>query len=372
MQKLATSGENSICIIGPSPNAPYKGGVATHIRNLQSLSCFRDAEILDPGSVNSNCRENTFSILKAIFTTGRRVQRKGYKCLLVNSSIYPGSFLKLMLMLTAIPAGKQPVIHVFFHGGRFTFLNPITAWFLKRLFRTALGKVRVFHFLSSEQREGYLRLFPECSARTYANYSTADETWEKYFDGKRDFLQLLFVGRIVAEKGIHELFSAFETLLAKNEKIQLSIAGDGPDLPELIKHSKSYQPGLVRFLGFVKGQELETAYRDADLLVLPSYQEGFPYVAIEAMRAGLPIISTNTGALDELVTDGLTGFKVPPKDADALAETISRLINQRMLLEEMSRNCHAYFKAKLSRSAAERYYSELIGDTFQHGSGESY
>jgi len=363
------SDPSRICIIGPSTDAFYMGGVATHIRNLKSLSCFRDAEILDPGSINSNCRENTFSILKALFTMGRRVQRKGYKYLLVNSSIYPASFLKLLLMLTALPAGNQPVTHVFFHGGRFSFLSPLTASFLKRFFRTALGKVQVFHFLSSEQMEGFLRLFPGCHASIYANYATADDTWEKNCKDERNCLKLLFVGRIVRKKGVYELLSAFETLLAKNEKIQLTIAGDGPDLPELINRSKSFQPGLVHFPGFVKGQELETAYRDADLLIFPSYQEGFPYVAIEAMRAGLPIVSTSSGALDELVTDGVTGFKVPPKDSDALVITISRIINHRTLLEEMSHNCHAYFKARLSRSAAERYYSELIGDAFPQGSG---
>jgi glycosyltransferase involved in cell wall biosynthesis len=103
-------------------------------------------------------------------------------------------------------------------------------------------------------------------------------------------------------------------------------------------------------------------YRKSDVLLLPSYNEGFPYVVIEAMCAGLPIIATSVGALEALVLDGVTGFKVRPKDVDSIVTAIRKVSHNRTLLNEMSENCHRYFKENLSKSAGERYYAELLSE----------
>ena len=113
---------------------------------------------------------------------------------------------------------------------------------------------------------------------------------------------------------------------------------------------------------------MEEVYQNADVLVLPSYQEGFPYVVIEAMRAGLPIISTSSGALETLVQDGITGFKVKTKDIDSIVWAIDKLSGDSALLAEMSNNCYRYFEENLSRSAAENFYASLLNaKSIEHG-----
>jgi glycosyltransferase involved in cell wall biosynthesis len=355
------SDSKRVCIIGPSTGTKYVGGVATHIKNLISLPCLRNAVILDPGSVNSNCRKSFFSIITSIFKMGIIFRRDNFDCVLINSSIYATSFLKLLLLLAVLPSGNNQMIHVFFHGGRFTFLNNYLVSLVKVFFGAALRKVYNFNFLSREQMSGFKKLFPFYPAKMYANYSTSDEILEKKFCNEHEPLHLLFVGRIVREKGVYELLSVVDILLANNVQIRLTIAGDGPDLPELIKQSDVFPPGIVRFLGFVTGQDLETAYRNADLLIFPTYHhEGFPYVVIESMRAGVPIISTSSGALNDLIVDGVTGFKVPVRDVEALVTTIKTLATNRPLINGMSQNCHEYFKNHLNKSAAERFYSNLL------------
>ncbi|WP_143077876.1 glycosyltransferase family 4 protein [Desulfomicrobium norvegicum] len=349
------------CIIGPSPSVKYLGGVATHIKNLKSLSCFQYADIIDIGSANSNFKKGYFEILYSLFSLFNRVRIQKYKHILVNSSIYPSSLLKLLIMLSVLPGNKHTVVDVFFHGGRFSFLNSNTAFLLRIFFRFALLKVRYFYFLSNVQRDGFMFFFPGYPSRLYANYATSDDIWSSKRHEKEGCLQLLFVGRVVREKGVYELVSAVKELIEGHVKVRLTIVGDGPDLSGLIKFAGEFNSESIRFLGYLSGQSLEMAYRDADLLVFPTYHpEGFPYVVIEAMRAGVPIISTSSGALDNLVVGGVTGFKVPERDVEALVSTIKALSKNRPLINEMSQNCHDYFKKHLNKSAAERFYSNLL------------
>jgi glycosyltransferase involved in cell wall biosynthesis len=182
--------------------------------------------------------------------------------------------------------------------------------------------------------------------------------------GKRDSingtLELLFVGRVVREKGVEELLCAVKKILTRRKGVKLRIVGDGPDLQDFIKRYKDLLGDAVEFSGFLTGVELEDVYRKADVLVFPTYHEGFPYVAIEAMRAGLPILSTGVGALDMLVKDGVTGFKVRPRDVDSIVAVINKIYIERYLLKEMSSNCLEYFRKYMSRSAAEIFYARLL------------
>jgi len=352
--------DQRICIIGPSVDTNYIGGVATHIRNLKTLPCFRDAVVYDPGSVHSNSKVAFFQILKNIAALRTAIIDGDFAKILINTSIYPSAFIKLLIILAFLPTGEQREIHVFFHGGRFPTLNRMTGAIVNFISRPFMAKVNRFYLLSRVQLEGFNRIFPKFEAELYANYATADNIWETTCDDDAATLRLLFVGRVVREKGVFELFAALEKLLPAGKKISLTIAGDGPDLAELKKLNERLPPGAIHFLGFVTGVNLETAYQHADVLLLPSYHEGFPYVVIEAMRAGLPIISTSSGALETLVQDGVTGFKVLPQDVESIVSALGMLLDDRVLLTQMSKNCHQFFQENLSRSAAEKYYSQLL------------
>ncbi|MBV5329408.1 MAG: glycosyltransferase family 4 protein [Chlorobium sp.] len=354
------AGAQRVCIIGPSVDTNYIGGVATHIRNLKTFSCFRDAVVLDPGSVHSNSKVAFLQIIKNIASLRTTINVGDFTKILINSSIYPSAFIKLLMILATLPTNEQREIHVFFHGGRFPALNKVTGAIVNFFSRPFMAKVEKFHLLSRVQLEGFTRVFPKLQAGLYANYATSDSVWQKCRGVDTTTLRLLFVGRVVREKGVFELFAAFEKILRDSRQISLTIAGDGPDLAELKKLNERLPPGAVQFLGFVTGDILKAAYQNADVLLLPSYHEGFPYVVIEAMRAGLPIVSTSSGALETLIQDGVTGFKVLPQDADSIVNALGKLIEDRALLAEMSSNCQKYFQENLSRSAAEKYYSQLL------------
>ena len=118
-----------------------------------------------------------------------------------------------------------------------------TIHFVKSLIFSAAQlwrKVKKFHFLSRIQLDGFHKLFADCETALYANYSTADTIWQKSGVSDANSLKLLFVGRLVKEKGIFELFAAIEKVSAEKKNVKLTIAGDGPELPDLIKLSENY------------------------------------------------------------------------------------------------------------------------------------
>lgn len=351
-----------VCIIGPAVNTDYIGGVATHIRNLKSLLCFRDAVVLDPGSMNSNAKTDLLLIAKNVIAMRNKINTGNFSHVLVNTSIYTSAFIKLLIVLAFIPA-KEREIHVFFHGGRFPVFNNIFCKIINFLIRPLMAKVKKFHFLSRVQSDGFHQLFADGETALYANYSTADTIWQKSGVSDANSLKLLFVGRLVKEKGLFELLAAIEKLSAEKKNVKLTVVGDGPELSELIKLSEKLPPGTVHFTGYLTGTALEEVYQNADVLALPTYHpEGFPYVVIEAMRAGLSIISTRAGALETLVQDGITGFKVKTKDIDSIVWAIDKLSGDSALLADMSNNCYRYFEENLSRSAAEIYYGKLLNE----------
>jgi glycosyltransferase involved in cell wall biosynthesis len=120
--------------------------------------------------------------------------------------------------------------------------------------------------------------------------------------------EVLFAGRLSAEKGVLELAAAADGL-------NLVVAGDGP-----------LRDRLPNALGFVPVSELGKLYGRAALVVCPSRRDGFNMVCAEAMAHGRPVVASAVGGLRELVVDEETGLLVPPGDPVALRAAIDRLL----------------------------------------------
>jgi len=134
---------------------------------------------------------------------------------------------------------------------------------------------------------------------------------------------ILFVGRLLEEKGLRTLFEAYETARSRRSDLALVIVGDGPrrrDYEALAEHRGLWD---VRFAGFRPQDELPEIYAAADLFVLPSLVEPWGVVVNEAMASGLPVVlSDQVGASADLVEQGGNGFVVPVGNSAALAEKI--------------------------------------------------
>jgi glycosyltransferase involved in cell wall biosynthesis len=136
-----------------------------------------------------------------------------------------------------------------------------------------------------------------------------------------DVPRLLCVGRLIPIKGHIVLLRAFAQARRQVPSLRLDIAGRGPLEPALRALTKELGiEDAVRFVGYVA--PIQRAIEDAAAVVVPSMGEGFGMVALEAMERARPVVAAEIGGLGELVEDCVTGYLVPPGEAEPLADAI--------------------------------------------------
>jgi glycosyltransferase involved in cell wall biosynthesis len=141
----------------------------------------------------------------------------------------------------------------------------------------------------------------------------------------------LFVGQIGQRKGMSYLLHGYE--MFRRADSELHIVGSYSPGHEVYARFE----GLYRHTPHVPQKDLPSLYRDADVFVFPSLIEGMPLVVLEAMACGVPVITTTHGPGD-IVRDGVDGFFVPIRDAEAIAKRLEQLRNDPALRERMGRN----------------------------------
>ena len=148
-----------------------------------------------------------------------------------------------------------------------------------------------------------------------------------------------FVGRVTEEKGCTELLKAFKTGdFPDNAKLMMVGMYDGceGELLDLIEWAKI--SGKVVFTGHVKSNEVCKYMSAFDIMVHPTYREGFGKVLQEGLAMGLPIITTDVPGPSEVVEEGISGMLVPSKDSESLREAMKKLMGDKLLMEEFSKN----------------------------------
>ena len=139
--------------------------------------------------------------------------------------------------------------------------------------------------------------------------------------------QLVWSGRMAAEKGLLELVDAVGLLLEQRRGVSLALIGDGPARAQVERAVARLPAGTVADYGYVGDRpSYMKLLRSGDLFVHPSRAEGVPKVLVEAMAAGLPIVATDSGAVRSVLGSGERGQVVRSTNGGALAEAISRLL----------------------------------------------
>ena len=149
--------------------------------------------------------------------------------------------------------------------------------------------------------------------------------------------RIITVGRLHRVKGHDVLIRAVHHLVGQGRGVQLDIVGAGPErdrLDELVKQSGL--TGQVQIRGSLSEDQIIDLMNQADLFALASLAEPLGVAYMEAMAMGLPTIGTNAGGVPEIITDGQNGLMVPPSDVMALAQGITRLMDDPQLRRRLS------------------------------------
>jgi glycosyltransferase involved in cell wall biosynthesis/predicted metal-dependent phosphoesterase TrpH len=159
----------------------------------------------------------------------------------------------------------------------------------------------------------------------------------------------LYAGRITKEKGIDLLVDAFLAAHARDERLRLVLAGDGPERSRVA----SRLGALATFLGWLHGDELARAYASADLFLFPSQTDTFGQVILEAQASGLPVIAVDAGGPATLVEHLATGLLCAPR-ATALADALVELAGSPLLRERLSLAAQSSVRERTWERALER------------------
>lgn len=163
-------------------------------------------------------------------------------------------------------------------------------------------------------------------------------------EGLRNELQIsdqdlvfVFVGRLVKDKGINELIVAFEKLEHQNIKLLL-VGNTEPELDPLLPSTKKSINNNSNIISVGFRQDVRPYLAISDVLVFPSYREGFPNVVMQAGAMGLPSIVTDINGCNEIILNGLNGIIIPPKDDKALTKAMDQFIENPELVKQLSQN----------------------------------
>lgn len=228
---------------------------------------------------------------------------------------------------------------------------------LQKLSRRYIFK-RADAFIGSSHasRENQLRYGAD-EKRCHISLLTVD--LDKYFiEGIKTYNnKLLYVGSLIERKGVDLLLEALA--VCDNKEIKLVIVGDGQERDNLIKQAQRL--GIrdrVEFKGFLSGEELRNCYKSAGAFILPTREDCFGLVLIEAMCAGLPIVASRfSDGAAETVTQGVNGYIVDPYDKQELSEAIMKVFEsedtQRAMGEASLKGTDKFTFANVSRGYIE-------------------
>jgi phosphatidylinositol alpha-mannosyltransferase len=341
-----------IALVSPYDFA-YPGGVVSHISCLerQFTRLGHEVKIIAPAS-------------KAVYTMGDRFIRIGTprpipvsgSVARITVSVRLESQIKevfdrekfdichlhepLMptLCTTVLRLKRTPMVGTFHaSGGKpwYTMFSPIMKWYLDRWFRKLDARIAVSpvakRYVSTYFPADYT-IIPNGIDTYHFNNHVAP--FDKFLDGK---INILFVGRMEKRKGFDYLWKAYRLVKREMPGTRLIVVGPGVRLRNKYEKriSRSSLADVV-FTGYADYNDLPRYYKTADIVCFPNTGwESFGVVLLEAMSIGKPIIASAIDGFTSVLSDGVEGIAVPPRDTPRLAEALSKLIRDENLRREM-------------------------------------
>ena len=261
------------------------------------------------------------------------------------------------LMTIARLMGRRVVCH--YHGTRHTIFPSTQTSFGCWAGRAMMGAAHRVIALSPGYRDTYAEVWRRSDVTWSPNlvdlapYAGLPKTAPWLAPGER---AVLFMGRLSAPKGIHDLFDAMAPVVAKHADVRFVLAGVAEtEAQEPLLRADIERRGLgprVTFLGSLEGRKKALAYATSAVIAIPSWTEAFPLVIPEAMAGGLPMVVTAVGAIPDFVVDGEDGLLIPPRDPSALAAALDRLLSDEPLRARMSAHV---------RERAEKEFAVEVG-----------
>ena len=349
-----------ILVVGPSP-IKSKGGMATVIKGIsedKTLADDFDITIFDSfidGNIIVRLLYSIFAYFKFI------IMFKKYDLFHVHMASNGSTFRKAYYIRTLKRHNKRVIVHI--HGaGYLAFYNKLN----NRRKESVVKTINMADIIIALSEEWKLKLELELGIQNILVLNNGIDT-EPFSHAVNNVLLtrgcFLFLGRLGERKGTYDLVEAITQIRDAGVKITCYMAGDGDveKIQSIVKERKLED--YIKVVGWVDFNEKVELLKKVGTVVLPSYNEGLPMALLEGMAAGKIVISSNVGAIPELVTQGKNGYIINPGDITALKDAMYNVIYKEDSLSIISENNINKINADFSRKKMHRilagYYRKL-------------
>jgi len=369
-------------MIGPAP--PQIGGMETFVGELMHSSLVQKYRVLLLDIAKP--RVNQRASFKAVTGYANSFRRN----VLISLTSYGYSFIFLLRFLGALFTQPVQIIHI--HTASYTsFWEKMIYIRLGRLFRKKI----VLHIHGAKFQDFIDGSRPFIKDILISHLKKCDriivlsDSWKKYFswflpDAKIHVVEngidpspfakveiarskqplIVYLGEVGKRKGIYDLLPAFAIMKKNGIDFRALIIGPGEVEMAGQRAVELAIADRVDFVGPRRGEEKIRLLKQGWCFVLPSYAEGFPIAILEALAAGLPIVSTRVGGIPDMIREGENGFLVDPADKDALADRLTKLVADRQLWLTISKNniakAHNTYSINACAEKITRIYDELL------------
>jgi glycosyltransferase involved in cell wall biosynthesis len=315
--------------------------------------------------ISSFNQAKIFILMKLYWKVLRTVVGRRYDLCYLTINSHGAGFYKEMVIVFILKLFRYRFIYHFHNKG---VSNCQNNWLLSSLYRYQFRNSRAI-MMSPLLYPDISKYMPEENVHYCANgipvIPGIDINELNKFKRNRDVTELLFLSNMMTEKGVFVLLQACSILKSQSAKVRTTFIGDWGDISEddFRRFVSSNNLGHeVSYEGKKYGNEKNEYLKKTDIFIFPTLNDIFGLVNLEAMQFGLPIISTNEGAIPEIVRDNYNGFLVPRNDPEGLAAKITELVNDPELRQEMGRRGRRRFEESYTLGNFENNFVRALNE----------
>lgn len=307
-----------------------------------------------------------FTFLRLYINVLIRIFHNRFDLCYITINSKGSGFYKEMVIVAIVKLFRIPIVYHYHNKG---IAENCNSWLKKMLYRFQLSKSRTI--LLSSQLYSDIENFLPIDRLYYCPNGTplvnqTDITIQK---NRNKEANILFLSNMMVSKGVYVFLEACKILLAKGVVFKANFVGSWGDIKQLDFNSYITDNKLsevVSYLGVKYDNDKKEVLKESNIFVSPTCNDCFPLVLLEAMQYRLPIVTTNEGAIPEIVEDGVNGFIVPKKDAQTLADKIKYLIRNPEIAQQMGESGYKKYVNNYTLDIFEKNFistiSQVIAD----------
>jgi len=271
----------------------------------------------------------------------QKLNTKEYSTIILNPSLANKALIRDGMFLLLAKLFNLKVI-IFFHGWKKN-TEQLIKFQLKWFFSLVYFKADTIVVLADQYRKvleniGYRGNLIVGNTCVDYKFAKSFAQWKRTFEyGKKSKYTILYLNRIEKEKGVYEAICIFKVIRKHCKNVQMIIAGTGTELSNVKKYVKEKNIPDLLLSGYVSGNEKINVFKEADCYLFTSYSEGMPVSVLEAMAAGLPVITTPVGGILDFFEPGRMGYMVPLADEDLMIKSIETLMDDQKQSAKISK-----------------------------------